>query len=1007
MESDSDFTNFTNIIQKEIVLHKEISIENIRLVYGDYRRLYIIDDSEIGEDQRNNIHLNFFNISKTIYVDPIIKFYSYWKQNLVYHYADFRSQESMKNEDVKSILKTNYFVTDPIGYKESNIIVKMECKNSKYYLNYYLNNRIIKNIKESKRENSTELLTQLLITQKKHDILSESKIMLDCLLKKIPLQIKNIDFNDNLLKDNITLYNYQKADIIWMKDIEKNIDDDNNTISYDITPFYNVLNDEFLLYNNNLFPQGILNNSYKQSHSFKYFGGNIISEVGLGKTFISLYHILSNANGIKEREKLNYFVEFSTTCNYFYKRGKSRGLTCNKEIEDNNLYCKEHKNTLFIDKRDILIKNLNDFHYNNFLVTIDKFDYIKTNSTLIICPNQLCDQWVSEYYSKFNGQHRILLIVTYDQYKNLTLSDILFSDIVVISYNFLTNNNYINEVNKKDEHFVKNNFKTTEATNQTDNIPLPTLSIDGKVPLFDNKKLLNSKIFNVFHLFKWNRIILDESHEIENNIKCNMLQNIIHNKFKSDYKWNVTGTPFPNKLKSFFNLMSYNTNYININESSVDYILSNTSELIKKGFNINIIDKCSNLFRRNLKCSIENECCKNILSNHVNLLTFTNQERSIYDSYLDGYRSKYSEFLIKLCCHPDLDTNTKELIKNCKTFDEIHKCMLDYNKDQLSREKLTITNTEKGISYTEIELENYIRNNPHLTNTAELSNVEDTELQRIRLNLQLLKRKLTASKKTYDSISRTYNYLIKSIETLNTEEISSCPICLDEIEKDNITITKCGHKFCWNCIYNTFKSNTNGNSNIKCPCCNNIISIKDLYLLKDNKKEDSSSLIELNSIIESVKSTKIGNIIHFLKTTLKKDDKVILFSQWDELLHKVGSKLEQFKLNIVYCDGSVYKKKHAISSFIKNDNVNVILLSSRNAASGINLTIANKIILLEPIYGSQEYRKDIESQAIGRADRLGQKRPIEIYRFIIKETIEEDIYNNFIDDNKMKVLKGT
>ena len=984
---ESEFTGFTSIVQNEITLHKEISVENIRLVYGDFRRLYIIDALDISDDQRNNTHLNFHTLPKTVYVDPIIKFYSYWKQNLVYHYADFRSEERMKNEEIKSILKTNFFVTNPDRYKESNIIVKLECKNGKYYLNYYLNDRIIKNIKESKRESYTELLAQLLISQKKNNILSESKIMLDCILKKTPSttlttsEKSEVNIDVNLLKDDIKLYNYQKSDITWMKGIEKNIDSGKNIISYDITPFYNVLNDEFLLYNNNLFPQGILNNSYTQTNLFKYFGGNIISEVGLGKTLICLYHILSNDT--KKREKLNHFVDFSTNCNYFYKRGKLRGTTCNKGVENNNLYCKEHKNTLFIDKRDLLLKNVNDFDYNNFIVTIDTLHYINTNSTLIVCPNQLCDQWVSEYYSKFNGTHRVLLIVTYDQYKNLTLSDILFSDIVIISYNFLTNNNYINDINKKDNLFVKNNFKTTEET--------------------DCKKLLDSKIFNAFHLFKWKRIILDEAHEIENNIKCNMLQNTIYNKFKSDYKWNVTGTPFPNKLKSFFNLMSYNTNYISESSvGSVDYILSDTSELIKKGFDINIIDKCSMLFRRNLKSSISNECCKNILSEHVNLLTFTNHERSIYDSYLEGYKSKYTDFLIKLCCHPDLDTNTKELIKNCKTFEEIHKCMLDHNKEQLSREKQIIIKTEKSISVTEIELENYIRNNGENVENVE-NGREDPELQRIKLNLQLLKRKLTNSKKTHDSISRTYNYLVKSIQTLNTEEPLNCPICLDDIPNDKITITKCGHKFCWDCIYN------NININIKCPCCNDIISIKDLYLLKENTKDEIKdvSSIELNDIIESVKSTKIGNIIHFLKTTLKKDDKVILFSQWDELLHKVGSKLEQFKLKIVYCDGSVYNKKRAISSFVKNDDVNVILLSSCNAASGINLTSANKIILLEPIYGSHEYRKDIESQAIGRADRLGQKRPIEIYRFIIKETIEEDIYNNFIDDTKIKMLRGT
>ena len=151
----------------------------------------------------------------------------------------------------------------------------------------------------------------------------------------------------------------------------------------------------------------------------------------------------------------------------------------------------------------------------------------------------------------------------------------------------------------------------------------------------------------------------------------------------------------------------------------------------------------------------------------------------------------------------------------------------------------------------------------------------------------------------------------------------------------------------------------------------------------------------------------MSNIIYFLKTFLEKGDKVILFSQWDELLHKIGDILLNNNINIVYCNGSVYQRKRAITSFYKNSNINVILLSSRNAASGINLTVANKIILLEPIYGNKEYRYNIESQAIGRADRIGQKNSINVYRFIIKDTIEQDIINNFIDDNKIKQLQIT
>ena len=72
------------------------------------------------------------------------------------------------------------------------------------------------------------------------------------------------------------------------------------------------------------------------------------------------------------------------------------------------------------------------------------------------------------------------------------------------------------------------------------------------------------------------------------------------------------------------------------------------------------------------------------------------------------------------------------------------------------------------------------------------------------------------------------------------------------------------------------------------------------------------------------------------------------------------------------------------------------MLSSENAASGINLTKASTIIMIDPVYGKYQYRKDIEDQAIARAHRIGQKNDITVVRFIIKDTIEEEIYNETI-----------
>mgnify|MGYP000023184747 FL=1 len=245
-----------------------------------------------------------------------------------------------------------------------------------------------------------------------------------------------------------------------------------------------------------------------------------------------------------------------------------------------------------------------------------------------------------------------------------------------------------------------------------------------------------------------------------------------------------------------------------------------------------------------------------------------------------------------------------------------------------------------------------------------------------------------------------------AIRELHDNNIS-CPVCLDEIKEDNLSITSCGHKFCWDCITNIYDSqNTSlGVGKFKCPFCNTIIFKENIYSKIDSPSlgniENDNSTYELTNLINKTKSSKIGNIIYFLKNEIKKTDKVILFSQWDELLHKVGDIISKY-LHVVYCNGSVFQRKRSIDEFTSRDDINVLLLSSKNAASGTNLTVANKIIFLEPIYGSSDYRINTESQAIGRADRIGQLQEIQIYKFIIRDTIEEEVLNNSI---QTKIIK--
>jgi len=70
------------------------------------------------------------------------------------------------------------------------------------------------------------------------------------------------------------------------------------------------------------------------------------------------------------------------------------------------------------------------------------------------------------------------------------------------------------------------------------------------------------------------------------------------------------------------------------------------------------------------------------------------------------------------------------------------------------------------------------------------------------------------------------------------------------------------------------------------------------------------------------------------------------------------------------------------------------MLSLENTASGTNLTRATHVILCDPVAGTKAHAAATEAQAIGRAHRQGVKRnrKLKVVRFIIKDTIEEELY---------------
>ncbi len=261
-------------------------------------------------------------------------------------------------------------------------------------------------------------------------------------------------------------------------------------------------------------------------------------------------------------------------------------------------------------------------------------------------------------------------------------------------------------------------------------------------------------------------------------------------------------------------------------------------------------------------------------------------------------------------------------------------------------------------------------------------------MEKLKKSMEL-KTKLDLKKDNDDSDS----YSDSECDSDDEEDEEKCGLCLGVIGEEDIGITKCGHMFCYQCIKTVLPSKK------ACPYCKKACNENEVYMISYEKpvKVQTQSYKDKLDLINQV-GTKLANLIFYIKSSNKHS---IIFSQWDDLLHKVGEVLNNYGIRNVFCKGNTWQRDKAIRTFNSDDSIKVIMLSSEKAASGTNLTKASQVILLDPVNGTYEYRKNTEGQAIGRAHRMGQTQEVDVVRFIIKNTIEEEIYSmNAIEDKK-------
>ena len=115
--------------------------------------------------------------------------------------------------------------------------------------------------------------------------------------------------------------------------------------------------------------------------------------------------------------------------------------------------------------------------------------------------------------------------------------------------------------------------------------------------------------------------------------------------------------------------------------------------------------------------------------------------------------------------------------------------------------------------------------------------------------------------------------------------------------------------------------------------------------------------------------------------------KALVFSQFVKHLKILEAHLQKNNISYQYLDGStpLKKRQKSIDAFQSGEG-DVFLISLKAGGVGLNLTAADYVIHMDPWWNPA-----VEDQASDRAHRIGQKRPVTIYRLIAKDTIEEKI----------------
>jgi SNF2 family DNA or RNA helicase len=143
---------------------------------------------------------------------------------------------------------------------------------------------------------------------------------------------------------------------------------------------------------------------------------------------------------------------------------------------------------------------------------------------------------------------------------------------------------------------------------------------------------------------------------------------------------------------------------------------------------------------------------------------------------------------------------------------------------------------------------------------------------------------------------------------------------------------------------------------------------------------------KLRDLPISRRSAKLERLLEIAESSIASGSRILVFSQFQKQLVEIEKALEKIGVSSIRLDGQTRDRQGLVDYFQSPEGPSIFLISLKAGGYGLNLTAADVVIHFDPWWNPAA-----EDQATDRAHRIGQTKPVTVFRLLTRDTVEEKV----------------